>query len=394
MRTSPQMKLDAIQHAPTRKILAAILSQMREFSGALSKSVETGQTPAAIPVPTSPLEPPSDGTLPTPTTGTLLRGTSVGTWENLALGAAGSVLTVTGGNAAWQPVTLTNELLDGSNHTDTVAGSEVRGDLIVRNATSQWARFGIGGAGTVLTSNGTDPAWTAPATQTNILLDGSSHTDTLNGAVQAGDVIYGNNTPKWARLAKGTSKQVLAMNSGATLPEWASLDNTYLADRTRTVFVGVGEFYDQATGAAGLGGGTPVGTFPDSYIYYPLNAATNTQMIGVMNVPSDYVSGVRWNLVCGTDGTSTNNFRIVFSHLAIPSGTTGTAAATVSTTALLAGFASANRITYYDLGVAFTGLTAGSLVRLAIERTPGHASDTNPDNMHFLGLQLEYTADM
>jgi hypothetical protein len=36
----------------------------------------------------------------------------------------------------------------------------------------------------------------------NALLDGSSHTDTLAGTVVRGDIIVGNSTPKWARFAK------------------------------------------------------------------------------------------------------------------------------------------------------------------------------------------------
>ena len=53
----------------------------------------------------------------------------------------------------------TNALLDGSAHTDTVAGTVVRGDVIVGNSTPKWARLAIGSAGRVLRSNGTDTDW-------------------------------------------------------------------------------------------------------------------------------------------------------------------------------------------------------------------------------------------
>lgn len=49
----------------------------------------------------------------------------------------------------------------------------------------------------------------------------ASHTDTLSGTVVRGDLVVGNSTPAWARLAKGTAYQHLRMNSGATDPAWS-----------------------------------------------------------------------------------------------------------------------------------------------------------------------------
>ena len=43
----------------------------------------------------------------------------------------------------------------------------------------------------------------------------------LNPALVAGDIIYADGTDTINRLAKGTAAQVLAMNGGATAPEWA-----------------------------------------------------------------------------------------------------------------------------------------------------------------------------
>ncbi len=40
-------------------------------------------------------------------------------------------------------------------------------------------------------------------------------------SIVQGDLIYGNGTDSWTRLAKGTAGKVLKMNSGATAPEWA-----------------------------------------------------------------------------------------------------------------------------------------------------------------------------
>lgn len=40
----------------------------------------------------------------------------------------------------------------------------------------------------------------------------------------AGDIIYASSSSAWTRLAKGTALQGLRMNSGATAPEWATLN--------------------------------------------------------------------------------------------------------------------------------------------------------------------------
>ena len=65
----------------------------------------------------------------------------------------------------------------------------------------------------------TDAIWT---TFEHAILS-AGHTDALAAAVVAGDLIIGNATPKWSRLAKGTEDHVLTM--GASLPAWAALPN-------------------------------------------------------------------------------------------------------------------------------------------------------------------------
>lgn len=52
-----------------------------------------------------------------------------------------------------------HDLLDGSQNQDTVAGTVVRGDLVVGNSTPKWARLALGSSGKVLKSDGTDAAW-------------------------------------------------------------------------------------------------------------------------------------------------------------------------------------------------------------------------------------------
>lgn len=57
---------------------------------------------------------------------------------------------------------IPHDILDGDAHTDAATGTAARGDVIVGNAAGKLARVAIAGsAGKVLTSDGTDAAWTA-----------------------------------------------------------------------------------------------------------------------------------------------------------------------------------------------------------------------------------------
>ena len=60
-------------------------------------------------------------------------------------------------------------------------------------------------------------------TITNALLNSTNHTDTTTGTVARGDVITGQGaSATWTRLAKGTANQVLSMDSSGTDVAWAT----------------------------------------------------------------------------------------------------------------------------------------------------------------------------
>ena len=99
-----------------------------------------------------------------------------------------------------------NALLDGTNHTDTLAGTVARGDVIIGNSTPKWARLAKGSAGNQLFTDGTDVSWSSP----NLL--STSHGDTLAGSVARGSVIVGNSTPKWAAVTVGANGTFLGSN--------------------------------------------------------------------------------------------------------------------------------------------------------------------------------------
>lgn len=87
------------------------------------------------------------------------------------------------------------------------ASTLTQGDLQYADATPVLTSLAIGGAGTILRSTGTLPAWS---------------TATIPDTAVAGDVLYASATNVWSSLAKGTAAQVLTMNAGATAPEWAT----------------------------------------------------------------------------------------------------------------------------------------------------------------------------
>ena len=59
------------------------------------------------------------------------------------------------------------------------------------------------------------------AVAVNTPADNSVSAGKTDISIVQGDLIYGNGTDSWTRLAKGTAGKVLKMNSGATAPEWA-----------------------------------------------------------------------------------------------------------------------------------------------------------------------------
>lgn len=74
---------------------------------------------------------------------------------------------------------VTTHNLLSPTHPDTVSTSPARGDLLYGNSTLLWDRLAIGAAGTYLSSDGTDPSWVAPAALTKV--DDTNVTLTLGG---------------------------------------------------------------------------------------------------------------------------------------------------------------------------------------------------------------------
>lgn len=80
-----------------------------------------------------------------------------------AANASGALTNNGSGTLSWTSPAVTSALLDGTNHTDTLAGAVVRGDVVVGNATPKWARVAIGTASKEFRSDGTDAGWSWPS---------------------------------------------------------------------------------------------------------------------------------------------------------------------------------------------------------------------------------------
>jgi len=88
-------------------------------------------------------------------------------WEAKAITNCSTAITYTAAtNTFGCSSTVGTHALLSASHSDTLAATVVRGDLIVGSAVPQWTRLGIGAQYSVLTSNGSDPSW---STTPNVL---------------------------------------------------------------------------------------------------------------------------------------------------------------------------------------------------------------------------------
>lgn len=181
-------------------------------------------------------------------------------------GASGAFLKSNG--AAVQPswASIANALLDGSNHTDTVAQAVLRGALVVGNSTPKWDRLAIGAANTVLFSNGTDPSWAAASTiaaltQHDLLLHLKPFTVSGNVTINSGSAVLtdASGTNRFASVRVGDRINLddshyptqlfgmVATTSGASDPNNITMDRTNTSGvsytgGTATVFPGSEHF--------------------------------------------------------------------------------------------------------------------------------------------------------
>lgn len=139
------------------------------------------------------------------TKGDLIYATDEDVLAPVSIGTTGQVLTVVGGVPAWADAA-------GSGDITTDKAWAAKGDLIVATGNDAAAIVSIGSSNQVLTVVGGTAAWANLPSHTTI------SNDTIWDA--KGDIVYATGNDAAARLAIGSSNQVLTVVSGQ--PAWAA----------------------------------------------------------------------------------------------------------------------------------------------------------------------------
>jgi hypothetical protein len=381
-------------------------------------------------------------------------------------GAANSYLKNDGtGILSWDTGVGSHKLLDGVFNNDTDLHTVVLGDIIAGNSTPHWQA--VAGNTTATrkflrqTGNGSIsalPAWDTilaadvpgsaltktDDTNVTLTLGGSPNTallaatsltlgwtgtlaigrggtgagtalaafNALSPLTTRGDLLTRDATNN-VRLALGTAKQVLAVNAGATDAAWASLDNTYLADRLRHIWLPPNVF-SQSNGTASTLQAISLSATPKAVVEYNwVDApavgpqAFTTQFI----VPQDYVSGttiqvfVHWSeltanladlkwvcryscIVLGNKENMNGTWTGPTAQIIVDNGATGSGGD------YDVGVANYHAVKQFGTDIPSTGLAAGKFVILTMDRLSTDVNDTLNKTVEFLGIELRYTADM
>jgi len=114
-----------------------------------------------------------------------------------------------------------------ATHLDTLAASVMAGDLLHGNATPKWARLAKGADGQFLKLISGLPAWADPPAGADHNLLSTTHPDTADGTLVDGDLLRVNTVAgltKWRRLPRGSADQILKIVNN--LPTWADPPET------------------------------------------------------------------------------------------------------------------------------------------------------------------------
>lgn len=260
------------------------------------------------------------------------------------------------------------------------------GDTLYGLGAGAWGKLPIGAANTVYVSNGSKPVWTPASTigVTGATYITQTHDASLSAEQALSDLATGI-------LKSTTGTGVITIAAASDLPTHGAAQHT---DRTRTIFIPWQGWTD--TGGIAMPVSEAVGTYPDRYTGVPMTGGGGqTRVLSQLIVPQDFTSGTAsWKIIYASAGTGTNpvHFDLAYKVVAILGSLTAAADVTMSGNDSPTG--TADLLNSFAIGSTVTSLAAGSFVRLALQRDSGHASDTNTDDVDFLGLQLDYTADM
>lgn len=223
---------------------------------------------------------------------------------------------------------------------------------------------------------------------THNLLGSATHPDTVTQTVSRGSLIVGNSTPAWDELIIGGANTVLRSNG--TDAGWGTIDNNYIDNRTRYAgsffpysYVGAG------VGLANDAHGGVIGSIP--HVDFPDGVAGQAYYMGP-HLPADFLSGtVTLNVQFSSDVAGGNVYMDPF-LVSIVSGTTGQLQDPNPGYIAVACNATANRPNTYSV-TSSASLVAdkSTKVGLLIDRT--NVADTNTGVISIWDIWLTYNAD-
>lgn len=309
--------------------------------------------------------------------GSLIVGNSTPKWDELVIGSASTLLKSDGTDASWGTVNLLSAF-----HGDTVAQAVSRGSLIYGNSTPKWDELVIGGASTLLKSDGTDASWGT----VNLL--SAFHGDTTAGTVVRGDLITGQGgTPKWQRLAKGTAGQVLKMDGTATDVVWGDVGGAAGGGGQKYLWIPALQWRETAGLAAAVRGSTD-GSF---IVENSFTGTLDRFMTSSFVVPQGYsaIASLKFVYVDTSTGgqmTMRAGFDILNDADSFADSVTFATKSTFTTPG------TSNVGDIVSLNVPSVTLSAGQLVKVILNRNASSdADDTYATTISFVGLLVEFT---
>ena len=230
-------------------------------------------------------------------------------------------------------------------------------------------------------TTGTPTVIVPPAAPTTHTILSTTHSDTLVDTVVRGDLLYGNATPKVARLPKPASASVLVNDATDVLYR--------IIPTTRNMWLPAFKWANVSAIAPVY---VQVGADPDTYDAWQMDSIGDYTLIHSIVLPADWRTGlitakVHW---CNNGAAVVNNWVPYLRFLERVDGDSLTAAGANITAAVSTNFA-ANILKISTIGT-FNVNAVNRLNRLSFRRRAlGDAADNSSATINMLGVMLEYT---
>ena len=191
-----------------------LMTQIKSLWGAitdLQDGVETGIAHDLLSILHEDTDPDS------PVEGDIIIADATPEWARLARGNNGEVLKLIAGLPAWDDI---DHNLLSTLHPDTDPDNVVRGDLIVgQESTPVWARLPVGDPSQVLTTDGTDVYWDDPSAG-----GGGSFIDNFADASRHWG-WYDHNTSAQKTITEAGGVLTIAVSAGTTTDWWSAANS-------------------------------------------------------------------------------------------------------------------------------------------------------------------------